>query len=110
MAEGRLVNLGLGTLKNTDGWPEVKQPANMGRVAALLGVTEGYLRQNGVGPFHKTYLPEEPGKLVYAAFGTSYELVLHTISRSPSKGGVCVRRRARRAGHPGHGAEHARGA
>ena len=62
---GRLVNLGLGTLKNTDGWPEVKQPANMGRVAALLGVTEGYLRQNGVGPFYKTYLPYEPGQLVY---------------------------------------------
>ncbi len=62
---GRLVKLGLGTYKNTHGWPEVKQPANMKRVEALLGVSEGYLRQNGVGPFHKTYLPYEPGLLVY---------------------------------------------
>ena len=62
---GRLVKLGLGTYKNTDGWPEVKQPANMGRVAALLGVTEEYLRGNGVGPFYKTYLAKAPGTLVY---------------------------------------------
>jgi len=71
---GRLVKLGLGTYKNTDGWPEVKQPANMGRVAALLGVTEDYLRGNGVGPFYKTYLPVKPGTLVYQ---------IHHASRPP---------------------------
>jgi hypothetical protein len=71
---GRLVKLGLGTYKNTDGWPEVKHPANMKRVEALLGVSEGYLRQNGVGPFYKTYLPQKPGALVYQ---------IHHASRPP---------------------------
>ena len=71
---GRLLKLGLGTYKNTDGWPEFEQPANMGRVAALLGVTEDYLRGNGVGPFYKTYLPEKPGRLVYQ---------IHHASRPP---------------------------
>ena len=71
---GRLIKLGLGTYKNTDGWPEVKHPANMKRVEALLGVSEGYLRGNGVGPFYKTYLPEKPGLLVYQ---------IHHASRPP---------------------------
>ena len=71
---GRLVKLGLGTLKNTHGWPEVNQPADMGRVAELLGVTEEYLRGNGVGAFHITYLPQKPGRLVYQ---------IHHASRPP---------------------------
>ena len=41
VSRGRLVKLGLGTYKNTDGWPQVpSSPPVMGRVEALLGVSE----------------------------------------------------------------------
>jgi len=70
---GRLVKLGLGTTTDfANSWPEFEQPADTERVAQLLGVSKESLR--GVGPFHKTFLPQKPGRIVYQ---------IHHASRPP---------------------------